>query len=1252
MNDVSHDNTIYNNIGIILQHKQKYKQAITNYKKALNLVKNDHLAAFNIGTAYVELGDDSKAIEFFDKSIRLNKSFPDAYENLAEIYLSKKNFPLMIQNYLKVVELGRGTTEIYSFLGYAYGEINNHEKSIEFYRKSFESENNPDVAWNVAHSYKELCNYEQSLHYYNLSLEMYKKPEFSDVQFTSCDWNSIGTVHHYLHNYDEARKYFKMGYDLNEGDIDILTNLGDVYLDTQNYDEAEKYFSQAITIETNDELRAYAAYRLGDIHVVRSQYHTAIEHYQNSIVLNISDLNEVYQKIGEVYELINNYEKASEFYSKAIKVDEDEPSDISVQQPRPSIRPLLDHKIDAAELQQQNRTRLTSTGSVILQELAAQFDRMRDQLFTDTTQPQEALELCHERITYFNQIANENIRKMESEMGHMKQIHESLRQINETQKLLEELTTSCEVLSQLWSEIKQPTSIANTEEQLEDQIYTQEQLHLSILERIAVIAGTNHIVLNELIKNQQLTEQIRKYRSLFGDYTLTKRMLSQNYDTMRFAMREKIGIEKIHPLKFLGNKSFDSDFHGQTQFGQVNENLYSAKQKDQMREILLVEYKTCINLQSLLTTEKEIHAQYKKDLKQFFEEVYEQAQINHPNVVRLEVYFVDFQRNSIFLQYPLLRHGTLTQWVGSDNTTIAAKVQIQRDMLYGLHHIHLRGISHKKLHPNTIYINDKQRALMGNFHLELRYAGTGDERTNRNNATSSSSNIVKIIEPGTEEAMKDPLFVRVKQPITDYSVADRQDMFRAGMITYRTFFPNAYIEYKYDSNDSLILPTQDAVTSEMDDCLQLSLLMLNRDPNKILSAANAVRHPLLFNSMLSFFNNQKLQNRTHAATAFRKEVTTIAGIIIKKDSYEEEETWTRLTLSREDILSDVLTRVDGLTNNQLFAPWNITIYANNSREKGDNLETVYSDTMDTFFNCISAPNQVMNNSNQVKLFEYGSEQLSMLPNPEEKNMDYFVAFSRILMKMFLSQSTRPMALHPIVYEYLIGNGDRIEQEVHDPQHMNKYMRWLELFDTKLARDLREELFKPPPQQPQQTTSTAPDNESENNNPIHNDVQALRQVCKKLSDILVQSRLEQLRALRRGVLDIPELAEALTSVDWMMMKLEVESAFDVTSDQVISLFNYEPNIESWSEYNGIDVFDRRRTSTDLQETLQHMTSYELSHFLIFCTGRADIPTDQKQIAIRVQDGNRELSFYPFQLNLPDYQNMEVLKSRLISALNTL
>ncbi|RJQ51598.1 MAG: tetratricopeptide repeat protein, partial [Nitrospiraceae bacterium] len=123
----------YNDLGLAYAFKGDMEDAITFFKKALD-VKENAASYMNLGNAYAENGMFDKAIESYKCALEFEHDNPDIFYNLGERYLTEGVFHKAIDCYRKATELRTDFFEAFCGLGnalWATGEIVEARKSYE-----------------------------------------------------------------------------------------------------------------------------------------------------------------------------------------------------------------------------------------------------------------------------------------------------------------------------------------------------------------------------------------------------------------------------------------------------------------------------------------------------------------------------------------------------------------------------------------------------------------------------------------------------------------------------------------------------------------------------------------------------------------------------------------------------------------------------------------------------------------------------------------------------------------------------------------------------------------------------------------------------------------------------------------------------------------------------------------------------------------------------------------------------------------
>jgi tetratricopeptide (TPR) repeat protein len=138
----------HNNKGNSFARKNKFKEAIIEYTKAIDVDSNYAKAYINRGTAYAKSGQENKAINDYNNAIEINpraidtciksNMLPNVYFFRAKVYLNQKKYKESIADFTKAIDLNPNYTNAYYGRGVAYSVLEKHNKAIDDYNKAIE----------------------------------------------------------------------------------------------------------------------------------------------------------------------------------------------------------------------------------------------------------------------------------------------------------------------------------------------------------------------------------------------------------------------------------------------------------------------------------------------------------------------------------------------------------------------------------------------------------------------------------------------------------------------------------------------------------------------------------------------------------------------------------------------------------------------------------------------------------------------------------------------------------------------------------------------------------------------------------------------------------------------------------------------------------------------------------------------------------------------------------------------------------
>lgn len=126
------------NKAIEASKKEDWKEAIKNYKLALEKDPKFIYAWDNMGVCYRRIGEYDNALNSYKKSLELDPKGKMPLQNMAMTYVYKKEYQKAIDSYLALDKVHPGDAEVYYGIGQIYYEyLKDNEKSLDYMAKAY-----------------------------------------------------------------------------------------------------------------------------------------------------------------------------------------------------------------------------------------------------------------------------------------------------------------------------------------------------------------------------------------------------------------------------------------------------------------------------------------------------------------------------------------------------------------------------------------------------------------------------------------------------------------------------------------------------------------------------------------------------------------------------------------------------------------------------------------------------------------------------------------------------------------------------------------------------------------------------------------------------------------------------------------------------------------------------------------------------------------------------------------------------------
>lgn len=238
-----------------------YKEAISYLKKAealgslraeeelKNLRSEYAISLFNEAADFYIEGDKSKAESKLKAAIELEPNFSFAYKLLGDINFSKNLFAEAIANYKQAIELGLDDASIYNLyndIGISYMRLENYDEALKYLGKAYKLEpTNINILYNLANALRDNRNFNEALEKYKRLTKL--KFDYPHVH------NDLAGIYISMGKKAEAQKEYKnemeiakMELSQNPENVYSLNRLALAYDGFGQYEEARKIIDSVI----------------------------------------------------------------------------------------------------------------------------------------------------------------------------------------------------------------------------------------------------------------------------------------------------------------------------------------------------------------------------------------------------------------------------------------------------------------------------------------------------------------------------------------------------------------------------------------------------------------------------------------------------------------------------------------------------------------------------------------------------------------------------------------------------------------------------------------------------------------------------------------------------------------------------------------------------------------------------------------------------------------------------------------------
>ncbi len=217
------------------------------------------------GNVHFKQENFEEAINAYNKAIQIDPSFGWPYSNLALVYFTQGKYTEAILLYQKSIDLlssNKDKALSWNGLGNVYRCVNDYANAVIAYRKAAELDT-------VTAGMRDAADYSQ----------------LDEGLNTAKAWNELGELFFKTRSYVDAVNAFNKAIELEPASGAAYSNMGRVLTFQGQFPEAVGFLEKSIELFNEDKDKAVAWNRLGNVYRKLNNYDNAIKAYQKAMIL-------------------------------------------------------------------------------------------------------------------------------------------------------------------------------------------------------------------------------------------------------------------------------------------------------------------------------------------------------------------------------------------------------------------------------------------------------------------------------------------------------------------------------------------------------------------------------------------------------------------------------------------------------------------------------------------------------------------------------------------------------------------------------------------------------------------------------------------------------------------------------------------------------------------------------------------------------------------------------------------------------
>lgn len=301
------DDVEYINRANALFNLGRYEESIEDYTIAIDMNHENSSRLHERANAYYQLGEYEKALKDIDEYIYIYPDDTQAYISKGEILKKCREYDEIKKYYDSVLVKFNDNVDIKYELGIFYYDFQEYEKSLSYFLDLIKNEESQEAYIWCAKNYDSLGQLNESIDYMNKAINL---EENSNVLTT------LGEI--YLNNnmYEEGIETYYRAFEIDKSDEDTIFNILNILYSHKRYEKCIE-FANGIKDIINYEINLYK----GDAYYELGNYKEAIKEYERALEISTIEEVYIYENILYCYMCLQEYEDANEIATRLEEID-------------------------------------------------------------------------------------------------------------------------------------------------------------------------------------------------------------------------------------------------------------------------------------------------------------------------------------------------------------------------------------------------------------------------------------------------------------------------------------------------------------------------------------------------------------------------------------------------------------------------------------------------------------------------------------------------------------------------------------------------------------------------------------------------------------------------------------------------------------------------------------------------------------------------------------------------------------------